>query len=80
MLINKINDASVFLFDSNYFLAGRDCIFDVTTDIHGNEITFTLDDPNACSNSGLDCPLKPNKIYKYIKTLPIKIYYPPVNV
>lgn len=59
-------------------LAKYDIVYNVTADVHGNEIAFPLDEPDACFNSGLDCPLKGNQTYKYTKTVPVRIYYPPV--
>lgn len=55
-------------------------VSNVTTIIHGNGISFPLDNSNACLNSGLSCPLTDNQKYKYVQTLPIKIYYPPVRL
>lgn len=54
-------------------------ISNVTTLVHGNGIAFPIENPDACINSGITCPLKQNQTYEYIQNLPIKIYYPPVN-
>lgn len=54
-------------------------VSNVTTVIHGNDISFPLENSNACERSGLLCPLIGNQTYKYVQTLPIKIYYPPVR-
>lgn len=66
------------MFNLTIFIADSDRIYNVIADVHGNEILFPLDEPNACLNSGLNCPLEKNQTYKYTKTLPVRIYYPPV--
>lgn len=43
------------------------------------EMPFPLQNPDACTNSGLSCPLRKDTTHKYVQTLPVKIYYPPVN-
>ena len=47
--------------------------------IKGIPIPFPLDNPNACENSGLVCPLKPNKADSYTTVLQIKSMYPSVS-
>lgn len=57
----------------------QDDIRSVSVVVHGNGINFSLDNPKACKDSGLSCPLMPNTTYTYVQTLPVKIYYPPVS-
>ncbi|KAJ9580101.1 hypothetical protein L9F63_004243, partial [Diploptera punctata] len=46
----------------------------------GLDIPWPLDQPDACKNSGLVCPLQPGKTYRYSLTFPISRSYPPVHV
>lgn len=39
-------------------------------------LPFPLDHPDACSNHGLDCPLKPEVEYTGVISLEIKKYFP----
>lgn len=47
--------------------------------IAGVDVPFPLDDPNACVNSGLQCPLVANENYTYTAALPVKRIYPSVS-
>lgn len=55
----------------------------VTTVVHGilldEEIEFPLENSNSCQN-GISCPLTKGQIHKYVQSLPVKVYYPPVSV
>ncbi|KAG5674159.1 hypothetical protein PVAND_004143 [Polypedilum vanderplanki] len=44
------------------------------------EVPFKLPNPNACKDSGLECPLKKNVAYTYEASFPILKVYPKVNV
>lgn len=46
----------------------------------GMEIAWPLNQPDACKNSGLVCPLQPGKTYRYSITFPISKAFPPVHV
>lgn len=63
-----------------YFIVPRNKVSNVTTVIHGNDIPFPIENSNACSHSGLSCPLASNRTYKFKQTMPIKVYYPPVDI
>ncbi|XP_064535471.1 NPC intracellular cholesterol transporter 2 homolog a [Drosophila montana] len=56
----------------------------VKTVVHGKilgiEMPFPLNNPNACLNSGLKCPLEKNEAYRYTATLPVLKSYPKVSV
>lgn len=47
--------------------------------IGGVPIPFALNNPNACSNSGLTCPLVAGDLYTYKASLPVKRIYPSVS-
>lgn len=56
----------------------------IKTVVHGKvlgvEMPFQLQNPDACVDSGLDCPLEGNKAYEYKATLPVLKVYPKVKV
>ncbi|XP_055914826.1 NPC intracellular cholesterol transporter 2 homolog a [Eupeodes corollae] len=56
----------------------------VTTVVHGKimgvEMPFHLENPDACVNSGLACPLIKDNSYSYRATLPVLKAYPKVTV
>lgn len=54
-------------------------VSNVTAVVHGDGVRFSLENPDACIISGLSCPLLKNKTHKYVQSLPVKLYYPPVN-
>jgi len=43
-------------------------------------VPFFIKPDNACGNYGFDCPLEPNKAYKFRLSLPILRTYPKRNV
>lgn len=43
-------------------------------------VPFHVNPDEACGNYGFDCPLEPNKLYKFKMTLPILRTYPKINV
>lgn len=55
----------------------------VNTVVHGEifdvPIPFPLNHPNACSDSGLTCPLEPEQTQKYEAILPVLKQYPKVS-
>lgn len=57
-------------------------IQNVTTVVHGVilgvEMPFPLQNPNACLDSGLTCPLEKSKEFEYVQTLPVLRSYPKV--
>ena len=48
--------------------------------IFGIKTHFPLPHPNACENHGLVCPLKSGVTYSLELTLPIKPYYPTIQL
>lgn len=48
--------------------------------IQGVEMPFPLKNPNACIDSGLECPLHKDTKYDYMQTLPVLKMYPKVSV
>ena len=48
--------------------------------IAGIPIPFPLPNPDACKDSGLQCPLASGKSASYVATLPILSEYPAVSV
>lgn len=58
-------------------------IKNVTTVVHGVilgvEMPFPLQNPDACLNSGITCPLENDTNYEYVQTLPVLKSYPKVN-
>ncbi|XP_046370785.1 NPC intracellular cholesterol transporter 2-like [Haliotis rufescens] len=48
--------------------------------IAGVPVPFPLDNPQACKDSGLTCPLKTGTGYKYKSVIPVKSYYPDVRL
>lgn len=62
---------------------GVDNIEQVTTVVHGVilgvEMPFPLQNPDACKDSGVTCPLKNGENYEYVQTLPVLRSYPKVN-
>ncbi|KAL5278238.1 NPC2 family protein [Megaselia abdita] len=65
------------------FSLGED-VSEVTTVVHGKimgvEMPFILQNPNACEDSGLKCPLTKDSTYQYQATLPVLKSYPKVTV
>lgn len=70
--------------DLNFNLVEADTCANVTTVVHGIimgvEMPFPLPNPNACVNSGLECPLTKGTNYDYVATLPVLKSYPKVKV
>ncbi|XP_065363394.1 NPC intracellular cholesterol transporter 2 homolog a [Calliphora vicina] len=56
----------------------------IKTVVHGKvmgvEMPFHLQNPDACVDSGLKCPLEKDETYEYTATLPVLKAYPKVNV
>ncbi|XP_067637324.1 NPC intracellular cholesterol transporter 2 homolog a [Eurosta solidaginis] len=56
----------------------------ITTVVHGKvlgvEMPFHLQNPDACVDSGLKCPLEKGETYEYRATLPVLKAYPKVKV
>ena len=48
--------------------------------VAGIKTPFPLDNPDACKNHGLVCPLKSGVTYSLEITLPIKPYYPTIQL
>ncbi|XP_063867264.1 NPC intracellular cholesterol transporter 2-like [Scylla paramamosain] len=44
--------------------------------VHGVPLPFTLQNPNGCVNSGLQCPLNAGEKYTYTASLPVRTLYP----
>ncbi|XP_055295399.1 NPC intracellular cholesterol transporter 2 homolog a-like [Sitodiplosis mosellana] len=63
---------------------GVDNIEQVTTVVHGVimgvEMPFPLQNPDACKDSGVQCPLRNGVNYEYVQTLPVLRSYPKVSV
>ena len=47
--------------------------------VAGIPVPFPLPNPNACKDSGLQCPLVSGKAVNYVATLPILHEYPAVS-
>lgn len=64
------------------FFSAED-VSEVTTVVHGKimgvEMPFILQNPNACEDSGLKCPLTKDSTYQYMATLPVLKSYPKVS-
>lgn len=62
---------------------GIDNIEQVSTIVHGVimgvEMPFPLQNPDACKDSGVTCPLKNGENYEYVQTLPVLRSYPKVD-
>ncbi|XP_017474929.1 PREDICTED: protein NPC2 homolog [Rhagoletis zephyria] len=56
----------------------------ITTVVHGKvlgvEMPFHLQNPDACVDSGLKCPLEKGETYEYKAILPVLKAYPKVHV
>ncbi|XP_005187474.1 NPC intracellular cholesterol transporter 2 homolog a [Musca domestica] len=56
----------------------------IQTVVHGKvmgvEMPFHLQNPDACVDSGLKCPLDKGETYEYTASLPVLKAYPKVNV
>uniref|UniRef100_A0A1I8PDR9 MD-2-related lipid-recognition domain-containing protein n=1 Tax=Stomoxys calcitrans TaxID=35570 RepID=A0A1I8PDR9_STOCA len=56
----------------------------IKTVVHGKvmgvEMPFHLQNPDACVDSGLKCPLEKGETYEYLASLPVLKAYPKVNV
>ena len=65
-----------------YFIA--EDVTAIKTVVHGKvlgvEMPFHLQNPDACVDSGLKCPLEKDETYEYTATLPVLKAYPKVNV
>ncbi|KAI0212728.1 NPC intracellular cholesterol transporter 2 [Lamellibrachia satsuma] len=48
--------------------------------VAGIPVPFPLPNPDACKDSGLQCPLTNGKAVNYMSTLPIKKEYPAIRV
>lgn len=48
--------------------------------IEGLPIPFPLPNPDGCKDNGLECPLKKDKTYSFLTTLPVLKSYPKVNI
>lgn len=53
---------------------------DILGSFHGMQIPFPLDQPRACHNHGLICPLKPGLLYNLDLSFYIKKIYPSLQV
>uniref|UniRef100_A0A1L8E2Z2 Putative major epididymal secretory protein he1 n=1 Tax=Nyssomyia neivai TaxID=330878 RepID=A0A1L8E2Z2_9DIPT len=49
-------------------------------DLMGVSVPFPISNPNACTSSGVDCPVKAGTKYLYTATLPVLKSYPKVKV
>ncbi|XP_031636014.1 NPC intracellular cholesterol transporter 2 homolog a-like [Contarinia nasturtii] len=80
-LLKRFTNATLEL---EFELIAGDIINEVQTVVNGilfdAEIPFPLENPKACLEHGLSCPLIRHKIHTFRQSLPIKIYYPPVSV
>lgn len=47
--------------------------------IEGKSLPFPPDEPNACKDQGITCPMVAGKEYKFKTALPVKSYYPKVH-
>lgn len=65
------------------FSVEGDAVPEVSTVVHGIiqgvEMPFPLKNPNACLDSGLECPLQKDVNYEYVQTLPVLKIYPKVS-
>jgi Niemann-Pick C2 protein len=43
-------------------------------------VPFPIDNNDACVNSGLTCPIRTGELAHFTLTLPIRSYYPDINV
>ncbi|XP_055295385.1 NPC intracellular cholesterol transporter 2 homolog a-like [Sitodiplosis mosellana] len=79
-LLKRFTNATIEL---DFELVEDVVVENVTTVVHGilleTEIPFPLENSNACLN-GISCPLAKGQTHKYVQSLPVKIYYPPVRV
>ncbi|XP_031635975.1 NPC intracellular cholesterol transporter 2 homolog a-like [Contarinia nasturtii] len=70
--------------DLDFNLVDDSKIENVSTVVHGVilgvEMPFPLANPNACVDSGIECPLEKGKNYNYQQTLPVLKSYPKVSV
>ncbi|CAD7087102.1 unnamed protein product [Hermetia illucens] len=48
--------------------------------INGIPVPFPLKNPDACSNTGINCPLKPDTTYEYQAILPVQKVYPKISL
>ena len=61
-------------------------VTDGTLEVYGileklrRKVPFPLKDPGACKHHGLECPLKANVTYSLKITLPIKPWYPSLQL
>lgn len=64
-------------------LAAED-VTSINTVVHGKimgvEMPFHLQNPDACVDSGLTCPLSKDASYEYKATLPVLKAYPKVHM
>lgn len=67
----------------NVISVDGDAVPEVSTVVHGIiqgvEMPFPLKNPNACLDSGLECPLQKDVNYEYVQTLPVLKIYPKVS-
>lgn len=70
------------LINVSSLVEGVDNVEQVTTVVHGVilgvEMPFPLQNPDACKDSGIVCPLKNGENYEYLQTLPVLRSYPKV--
>lgn len=68
----------------NTLLFSAEDVSEVTTVVHGIimgvEMPFILQNPNACQDSGLKCPLTKDSTYQYSARLPVLKSYPKVSL
>jgi len=48
--------------------------------IEGKFLPFPPDEPNACKDQGITCPMVAGKEYKFKTALPVKSYYPKIEL
>lgn len=67
-----------------YFLWSDEAVKSATAVVHGIvfgvPMPFPLDNPDACKNSGMTCPLGPGKQYTYTNNVYVQPKYPTVRM
>ncbi|XP_050299588.1 ecdysteroid-regulated 16 kDa protein-like [Anthonomus grandis grandis] len=48
--------------------------------VMGAPVPFNLPNPNGCSESGIECPVKSGNVYKYFTNMPVLTSYPRMTV
>lgn len=46
----------------------------------GLDVPFKIPNPDGCTHSGLECPLKQDIVYQYAASFPVLKIYPKVDV